>query len=116
MQTVAAAPAYSFDRRKTGPARKARPGKLHWDMVKDIRRWAGRQGVGLTVNEQARVLQLDYPLTTGSLREILLNLSYHDPNYTPGQFDEKFWGQQSLATLLLWNVIRACQNTEAHSR
>lgn len=101
MQTIAAAPAYSFDRRKTGPQRRNRPGKLCWAMVKDIRRFAQQEGFTLSKMEQARVMQKSYPISTDALLAILRNEAYYDPTYTPQKPDTEFWGQRTLAQVLV---------------
>lgn len=99
--------AYSFDRRKTGPARNASNGKLCWDMVREIRTFAGQQGFGLSTAAQIRELQKSYPVSMPTLRDVLNNHSYYDPSYVPGQCDAGYWGQQSVARLLLVTLQRS---------
>lgn len=75
------ASAYSYNRHRT--IRKPRASKLCAQDVTDIRRWASREGYGLSLVEQARALHAKwYPtLSVYTLTDILANRSWHDPAY-----------------------------------
>lgn len=99
---------YSFDRRKSGPARRGGKQKLSWAEVKDIRLWASREGFGLTKAEQIRRLQQSFygfGLSAPSLREILNNDTWHDESYVPGQPHESL-GELTMAQLMIQTLRR----------
>lgn len=73
------APRYSFGKPTNGKRRHA---KIHVLDVKEIRKWAGREGWGLTLTEQARQQQVRYPgLSLRALEGILANETWFDPEY-----------------------------------
>lgn len=98
-----AAPLYSLARRRTGPGSN-RTGKLHIEHVRDIRRWARREGFGVSRAEQARRVQQWYPgISTHALEQVLSNESWRDPAYTPGLPDPE-WHLTPVALLVLLMV------------
>lgn len=77
-QTAGRAPAYSFGKPRGG----RRSGKIHKADVQEIRRWAVREGFGMSCAAQARAMQRRYPgLAFRTLEQILSNTSWHDPTY-----------------------------------
>jgi hypothetical protein len=93
----APAPRYSMRR----PRRLRYNKKLHIEDVKCIRRWAGREGYGLSIAEQARRQHVRYPgLSLHALGEILSNKSWYDANYDRDRPDSE-WAELPVAAILL---------------
>jgi len=81
--------------------------KLTLGDVIAIRRWAMREGFGLTRRRQARVLNETYPhVTQKTLLGVLANETWRDQAYMPGSCDEAFWGQHTLQT-----AVFVCMST-----
>jgi hypothetical protein len=77
-------------------------GKLHREHVREIRRWAQREGWGLSVPEQARQLQRWYPgVTQRALENVLINESWYDPTYDRERPDPVWWAVTPVLCLLL---------------
>jgi hypothetical protein len=97
--TTEGAPRYSFRKpRNTNTS----AGKLHRADVNDVRRWATRDGYGMSVAAQARYLQATrFPLLhTMTLEDILQNRSFYDPAYDR-ETPHPDWGAVPTALLLL---------------
>jgi hypothetical protein len=91
-------------RRTTTPESKSYRGaaKLTIEEVRAMRRWAAREGFGLTLPQQCNELHSLYPhLKLGSFPEILKNATWFDPSYTPGEPDRDWWGQHAERSLPL---------------
>lgn len=92
------APRYSFGKPANGRRNAA---KIHIDEVREIRRWAVREGWGMTVEAQARVQQLRYPLLSRrALENILDNSTWYDPTYDRHTPDPE-WLQLPTAWVLI---------------
>lgn len=92
------APRYSFARGLNG---RRRFSKIHIDDVREIRKWAVREGWGMTIVDQARVQQLRYPgLSLGALHNILSNATWHDPAYDRDTPHEE-WATLPVALVLI---------------
>jgi hypothetical protein len=91
------APRYSMRR----PRRQRYNNKIHLEDVRAMRRWAGREGYGLTITEQARRQHVRYPgLSLHTLGEILSNKSWYDPSYDRERPDPE-WAELPVAAILL---------------
>lgn len=69
--------------------------------VSAIRRWASREGWGLSRTEQSEALSGPYRVAPTTLADVLSNRSWFDPDYQPGSPDALFWGQLGLTGLTL---------------
>ena len=96
-------PAYLLDRRKTGIAKN---GRLSWALVREIRRWASRDGYGLSQTAQVARLQASYPISVDALRDVLVNGAWYDPMYHPGEPDRDYFNGLPLSQLVLWEMRR----------
>ena len=98
------APAYSFgSRRQFGQRRAA---KIHVLDVGEIRRWAQRDGFGLSLPVQCAAMQVRYPgLSRRAIEDILTNRSWRDPAYDRETPDAE-WGQLPTALVLLMMLRR----------
>ena len=78
--------------------------KLDPVMVAELRRYARQEGFTLRQCDQIRHLQqtaYGYGLSGAMLRDILRNLSWYDPAYTPGEPDLAYWRGGSLPVMLM---------------
>lgn len=92
------APKYSFGKTQNG---RVRGGKIHRADVREMRRWAVREGFGMSAAAQARALQLRYPgLSTRTIEQILGNASWYDPTYDREQPHPE-WAEIPTALALL---------------
>lgn len=101
----AVAPAYSFDRRKTGGKRAERRARLSWTLVREIRQWSRREGYGLALKDQVTALQTSYPISRRALEQILENTTWFDPAYERGSMDNDYWRGSNVAHVVL-SVLR----------
>lgn len=87
---------------------RTKGGKLDAHLVAEFRRYARQEGFGLTKAEQIRHLQQStygYGLSYYAVSEILGNLSWYDPSYTPGEPDAGYWERQGRPELLALRVL-----------
>lgn len=62
-------------------------GLLTWSKVREARRWAGREGWGRSRAEQTKTLAVRYGTSYQTMRDVLVNQSWYDPAYKPGERD-----------------------------
>jgi hypothetical protein len=87
---------------------RTKGGKLDAHLVREFRRYAQQEGFGLMKAEQIRHLQQStygFGLSYCALSDILVNLSWYDPAYTPGEPDATYWEGQGRPDLLALRVL-----------